>query len=338
MKGQIHAAVEGFLHNRSRERSLLQPFLHTGFDVTWANERQILRTAVTICFLRPSKELSETYGIEYEVIFAYSRYRKLEPRSLRVVDHMFSSDPAKGRVEPMWYFLVSESDDTQAWISSYLTEHKESRIIVPFVAADLIEADPTKWYVRNHLHRHFLTLDRFKYTLPLREDTYFFGRKRELGQLLDFVKRSENIGIFGLRKTGKTSTILKIKRLLEGEERHALVFIDAQSPGVRKRHWNQLLRYLSEQYLSLIDTVPTGDFNELDATEHFRESIAGTSFSLMKNGVVSLLHLTKSNGSRQALHGIRTGMTNTLTFGRLFEQYRLALQTFVLLLLASIPH
>lgn len=186
---------------------------------------------------------------------------------------MFSSDPAKGRVEPMWYFLVSESGDTRSWISSYLTEHKESRIIVPFVASELVDAASKKWFVRNRLHNHLLTLDRFKYTLPLREDTYFFGRKQELGQLLDFVKRSENIGIFGLRKTGKTSTILKIKRLLEGEERHALVFIDAQSPGVRKRRWNELLRYLSDQFLSLIGISSVGDFDELDATEHFGESV-----------------------------------------------------------------
>ena len=273
MKGKIHPAVAKFLQNRTRERQLLSSFISTGFDVTWANERIFFRTAVTICFLRPSTELSETYGIEYEVVLAYSRYPNLEPRTLRAVDHVFSSDPAKGRVEPMWYFLISESKEAENWISSYLTEHKESRIVVSFSANELIKNKSDDWYVRNHLHKHFLMLDRFKYTLPLREDTYFFGRKTELGKLLDFVKRSENVGVFGLRKTGKTSILLKIQRLLQSDDNHAVLLVDAQSPDIRKRRWNQLLEHLAKQLLHIVDTIPHGDFNELDATEHFRVAI-----------------------------------------------------------------
>ena len=181
MKGKIHPAVERFLQNRPRERRLLDSFISTGFEVTWANQRVFVRAEVTICFLRPSADLSETYGIEYEVILAYSKYPNLEPRTLRAVDHVFSSDPAKGRVEPMWYFLISESKVAENWISSYLTQHKESRIVVSFSANELINKNHDEWYVRNHLHKHFFMLDRFKYTLPLREDTYFFGRKTELG-------------------------------------------------------------------------------------------------------------------------------------------------------------
>jgi len=173
----------------------------------------------------------------------------------------------------MWYFLISEADGTNSWISSYLTEHKESRIVVSFSASDLISSASDRWFVRNNLHKHFLVLDRFKYTLPLREDTYFFGRSTEIGQLLDFVKRSENVGVFGLRKTGKTSSLLKIQRLLETEDKHAVIIVDAQSPDVRKRRWNQLLRHIAERIQKKKENMQIGDFSELDAERHFRDTI-----------------------------------------------------------------
>lgn len=271
--GVIHADANKYLHNRKRELSILRPFQESGFDVTWAKERVYGGTRISVYFLKPNHALVEAYGFEYEIVLAYSQYRLVESRTLRAVDHVFSSDPAKGRVEPMWFFLASEASDTLEWVSSYLTEHKESRIIVPFSANELAGKNENEWIVRRSLQDHFLSLDRFKYTLPLKEDTYFFGRSKEVGGLVDLCRRSENAGLFGLRKTGKTSVLLKLKRILESDVKHSFELIDAQNSSVRRRRWNQLLEYISRKLFSRESLKLELDFNELDAPDHFFESI-----------------------------------------------------------------
>lgn len=272
-KGTIDHRASGFLQQQGRIRNILRPFQEAGFDVTWANQRVYQGTQIAVCFLRPSADLCDAYGFDYEVIFVYSKYSAVEPRTLRAVDHVFSTDPAKGRVEPMLFFLVAEAQGTPQWVASYLAEHRESRIVVPFSASEIAEPSANQWTVRNQLHQHFMMLDRFKYTLPLKEDTYFFGRTGEVGQILDLLRRSENAGIFGLRKTGKTSILLRLRRLLEGEQKHAVEIFDAQEPDVRKRNWHELLEYVANILLKRIGRERTDRFTEINATKLFRETI-----------------------------------------------------------------
>jgi hypothetical protein len=269
MTGAVHDNVKPFLARKRRETDLLQPFLAAGFDVSWANTRTYERTTITVFLLKASSELAESYGFEYEVVLAYANYDTVEPRTLRAIEHVFSTDPAKGRVEPLVCFLVSEAPNADAWVSSYLLENKESRIVVPFTASSLIDATADAWTVRNQLQRHFLLLNRYKYTLPLREDTYFFGRGNELGQILDLCRRSENAAVFGLRKTGKTSLLWKLKRILEKDPKHRIEILDAQSPSLRKRRWNQALEYIIRRITRDQFDLSAHTFSDLDAADDF---------------------------------------------------------------------
>ncbi|WP_157128595.1 ATP-binding protein [Cupriavidus sp. USMAA2-4] len=269
MAGSLHDSVKSFFTTHKREAELLRPFLTAGFDVTWANVRAYQGTSVTVFLLRPSHELSESYGFEYEIVLAYSRYDAVEPRTIRAIEHVFSTDPAKGRVEPLLCFLISEADNVDEWVSSYLLENRESRIVVPFSALALEHSNADSWTVRNQLQKHFLLLDRYKYTLPLREDTYFFGRAHELGQILDFSRRSENAAIFGLRKTGKTSLLWKLQRILGKDAKHRVEVFDAQSPSLRKRRWHQALDYIARRVAGEKTTFEFPKFSELDASDDF---------------------------------------------------------------------
>ncbi|TLS17961.1 MAG: hypothetical protein FDZ72_11665 [Betaproteobacteria bacterium] len=269
MSGTIHDSVKLFIAKHKREADLLRPFLKAGFDISWANERTYQRTDITVFLLRASPELSEAYGFEYELVLAYSRYDSIEPRSIRAIEHVFTSDPAKGRVEPLLCFLISEAPDAEEWVSSYLLENRESRIVIPFLASTLADQKADAWTVRNQLQKHFLLLDRYKYTLPLREDTYFFGRTHELGQILDFSRRSENAAVFGLRKTGKTSLLWKLARILGKDTKHRVEVFDAQSPSLRKRRWHEALAYIAKRLSEAISTISFPQFSELDATDDF---------------------------------------------------------------------
>lgn len=269
MSGSIHTDAQNFFVRNPQQKILLRPFLDTGFDVTWANVRKYEGTTISVFFLSASIELSESYGFEYEIILAYSIYDAVEPRTIRAIEHVFTSDPAKGRVEPLLCFLISEADNSESWVTSYLLENRESRIVVPFSSSSLNSTSADAWTIRNQLQKHFLLLDRYKYTLPLREDTYFFGRTVELGQILDFSRRSENAAVFGLRKTGKTSLLWKLKRILEKDTRHIVKTFDAQSPAFRKRRWYEALAYIAKKINQHGSHQVIADYSELDAADDF---------------------------------------------------------------------
>src|SRR3954471_8324367 len=109
MPGEVHDSARPFLSSHRREADLLRPFLEAGFDVSWANTRTYERTTITVFLLRASPDLAESYGFEYELVLAYSRFDAVEPRTIRAIEHVFTTDPAKGRVEPLLCFLTSEA-------------------------------------------------------------------------------------------------------------------------------------------------------------------------------------------------------------------------------------
>src|SRR6266508_5506134 len=50
-------------------------------------------TTFSVYFLDPLPHTKESYGFEYEVLLAYSKYPTLEPRALQAVETILSDDP-----------------------------------------------------------------------------------------------------------------------------------------------------------------------------------------------------------------------------------------------------
>ncbi|MDX7856434.1 ATP-binding protein [Aeromonas caviae] len=238
--------MDNHLKNHPDERAIVTPFLD-GFDIMWANKRRSHNTELSIYFLSPLQHYKESYGFENEVLLAYAPYKKMEPRTLQAIEQTFSDSPAKGRVETLNYFLISDDENISDWLDSYLSSKQETRIIVSFSKDELLENKDNGWYLRNKLSNNFFGRDLFNYSLPLVEDTYFFGRQAETMEYFDAVRRSENKGIFGLRKTGKTSLLFKVKRLCESERKIHTYYIDCKQPHIRKSRWFELLEDISEQ-------------------------------------------------------------------------------------------
>ncbi len=274
MIGTIHPDAYNFFRNKRDLLNLLKPFQEFGFDVTWANERRSQNTFLTVALLKPKKHLSDIYSFEYEIVVAYSKYNKTEPRTLRAIEQIMSEDPIRGRVETLWYYLISEDENVISWIRSYLLEQKESKIIIPFIANEIRRKDD-QFLIKNRMQAHFISLDRFKHTLPLHEDTYFFGRTKEIGEILDNIRRGENVGLFGLRKTGKTSMLLKLYRLYKQDKNNICIFFDAQSPAIRKNRWFDLLKKIVTILANNFESIQleNKDYKDNNASENFENDL-----------------------------------------------------------------
>lgn len=255
-----------------KERKFLSPFLD-GFDVTWGKRTKAFNTEVSIFFLSPEDHYKESYGFENEILLIYSPFSKMEPRTLQAAEQIFSASPAKGRVETLNYFLISDADDVGIWLESYVSSRQEARIIVPFSSAELISAHGDNWFVRNRLNDYFFGRDLFNYSLPLVEDTYFFGRQSAVMEYYDAIRRCENKAIFGLRKTGKTSLLFKIKRLCESQKNTTIFYIDCKQPHVRKSRWFELLSDIAGEIGQNFRFKINFDFSENRASKSFLEVI-----------------------------------------------------------------
>ncbi len=271
--GAIRKEVrENYLCDHLDDEAILIPFLN-GFFVTWARLRKVYNTHLKVFFLSPEKHMKEAYGFENEVMLVYAPYKRMEPRTLQAVEQIFSESPAKGRVETLNYFLVSDADNVQSWLESYTSSRQESRIIVAFTRKELEQNRGNSWFIRNKLNQQFFGRDLFNYSLPLVEDTYFFGRQPLLMDFYDTIKRKENKAIFGLRKTGKTSFLFKLCRLLKAEQIAIPIYIDCKQPDIRKSRWFELLQGLANEISKNLDIKYNEEYNERNASKEFLELV-----------------------------------------------------------------
>ncbi len=274
MMGAIRREVyEQHLAQYPNEEELLKPFLD-GFYVTWARRRRAYNTELSVYFLNPEDFIQETYGFSQEILLVYSPFAKMESRTIQAAESFLTDEPGKGRVEKLNYFLISEAADVEEWISSYGAVNQEARIIVSFFAKELRGSKGDSWFVRNKLNDQMYSRDLFDYRLPLEKDTYFFGRKDVLARYYDSVKRSENRGLFGLRKTGKTSLLYKLERVIEGETTASYFYYDCQSPSIRKLRWFELLAKIIKDISAKYKVKAKGRLDEVNIADTFANLVS----------------------------------------------------------------
>lgn len=229
-----------YLLEYSDQEGMLKPFLN-GFDITYAEKKRINNTIIFVYLLKPESYLSDAFGIDKEILLAYSPYDTLQPRSIQAVNMLFEIFPFKNRVDTLNCFMISKDSSITEYAGVNSFSANQLRSIVPFVYNDLIKNGSDSWYIRNQLRNNFYDVDLFGYTLPLREETSFFGRQQIVARYIDAIKRCENRGVFGVRKTGKTSLLFKIDRIIREQQLGFVFFYDCKSPSYRKLHWNELL-------------------------------------------------------------------------------------------------
>lgn len=258
-----------FLSAHPEQECILKPFLN-GFDITYADKKTLNNTTVFAYMLKPEPYLCEAFGLDKELLMAFTPYDTLQPRAIQAVDMLFEVFPFKNRVDTLNCFVVSKDPDilSYAGITNFSEQH--SRSIVPFVYNELISSLSDQWYVRNILRKNFYDVDLFGYMLPLRDETSFFGRQQVVARYIDAIKRCENRGIFGVRKSGKTSILFKIDRIIREQHLGYVFFYDCKSPSYRKMHWNEFLGAICDNIAKRLNIKIRKEYDEINIIKSFR--------------------------------------------------------------------
>lgn len=228
-------------YNLSDKDLDIAKYFTTGFNINYGDVIKEANTEITVFILEPEDFIKEGFGIEKETILVISQYDTMEDRTIRAVEKLYGRYPFKNRVDNLCYFLVSKDENVIEWLNLHYDASTNSRIIIPLSTKEIWNNKTNQWFIRDRLRKYSFDKDLFGYTLPLQNDNSFFGRQQILGRYIDSIRRCQNRGVFGLRKTGKTSLLFKISRTLKEQKIGHVFFYDCKNPQIRKKRWNELL-------------------------------------------------------------------------------------------------
>ncbi|WP_342755911.1 hypothetical protein [Kineothrix sedimenti] len=208
------------------------------FAITFSKAGVFKTTNYVFDFLQPGQELREFYNLYNEVLLLFSPYKEFEARTLDFVDKTL--EEYDNRLDKVCVFLVSNDINIETKIRGINSINKDARIIVPFTYNEILKKGLTKNYISDKLRNYFYNRDLFALESPLKTEAYFYGRTKLVQELFDKYLLGEQSGLFGLRKTGKTSVLYSLERQIISRKGFSL-YIDCQNPGVYLCRWNELL-------------------------------------------------------------------------------------------------
>jgi len=265
---KIYQAVLDELASRPDVLLMLNTFKRD-FDVTWARTRELHGTRVIAILLKPAKHIENGFGLERELLLIHHQYSSIQPRVLQVVDKILNEDPCRGRAEPLAFMLVTAAHDAHGEVRKLLSNATNPRVIVPFEDAEC-RTTTDEFFVRNRLAEFFYSRDLFDMSRPLASDVYFFGRHSFVLSLRDLMKSGENVGLFGLRRTGKTSVLLRLQRLFAEGKDGKLLYFDLEDSGLYQLRWWELLGRIA---VELPGSKKGLVFTEANAADQFRAAL-----------------------------------------------------------------
>lgn len=258
----------------SEEEIKIINFLYSrDWFITRADNIQIAQSNYKLLLMKPSPLIKNAFNLHREIVVAFSPYESFEPRSIDAIEYL---DLQELRLEEICSILISKDKDVESKVNTILKTNEEARVIIPFSYDEILKNIEDPEYLINKLRKNFYSRDLFGIQDPLKKDLYFFGRRDLIHTLINKHLSSENSGIFGLRKTGKTSILYSIERALD-RKKSASIFIDCQT--LHLKSWNAALYFIIQELqkkyqIKKSDLKLFDDYaNEQFAADHFAEDI-----------------------------------------------------------------
>lgn len=223
------------------ERAIISMLARKYWLVTRAEKVQISRSEYKIILIKPNRDITTIFNLQREVIVVFSPYDKFMPRSIDAIEYL---DIQGLRLEEICSIIISKDPEVEDGISKVIKTNQEARVIIPFSYEEFASHKDDDEFVINRIRDKFYSRDLFDIQDPLKKDIYFFGRTDLLYNLVNKHLKNENAGVFGLRKTGKTSILYGVERALD-RKNSISVFIDCQT--LHMKSWNEALFFIVRQ-------------------------------------------------------------------------------------------
>lgn len=259
-------ALNAFFRARPKQQALADA-LDEAFDVTYGGYQ--FGQEFWLC--QPKPIAVERFGLQREVIALYSPHEKADARLLTNLENISRAPEFRHRAENVVALVIYEGrKDVLEGIAS----QSKDWVLVPFAASELNEKGNNPFLIRSKMTEIVGRFDLFGMSSPIKHDKYFYGRDALVQELMQrALVRKEHSGLFGLRKTGKTSVLFAIQRRLS--EKGAIAeYVDCQSPGIYGSRWwavlEEFARRITETAVKAGCPMPANfSFDATDAANSF---------------------------------------------------------------------
>lgn len=142
-----------------------------------------------------SKNVAEMFDAHLEIQLVYAEYEHVEPRLFELVQQSMRKN---ARLDPGLFIVASLDPD----VGRLARRRRGEFAVIDLLLGQLDNSAPE---IRQKMTDVLTSVDHFDVTAPIKEPSGFFGRRTEFEQIIAALERGQSVGIFGLRKTGKTS-------------------------------------------------------------------------------------------------------------------------------------
>lgn len=232
---------KGFL---ASERKITESFLAKEWLITRTGIVTFSHCNYHYLIAKPPKIYTDLFNLIREFVILFSPFSEFQPRTIEVIEKIHKSFPNL-RLEKVCSVIISRSPNIESELKSILLSDPEAQIFIPFSYEEFSNNLYEK-YIQDKFREYFFKRDLFAFQAELKKDLFFFGRNELVHKLVAKHKSCENSGLFGLRKTGKTSILHGVRRVLANDDMLSVI-INCQSPDFNLKNWNIALNYIIKQ-------------------------------------------------------------------------------------------
>ena len=245
--GRIVQAVRGRSEFDKSIEDILTPFTQI-FNVTYIKTNIKGNSEIVYFFLKPEQTMIDDFGFDREILCIYLSYPAILSRLFEQINSILLE--YRSRLDQMVCVIITRYDKIADQVKIFPVNNSDRICVVPFSESSLIEDDLTDTQIKKIFEKNMYKRDLFGVNSPLQTHRGFFGRDKIVLMLIDQIKNHQNSGVFGLRRIGKTSVLLALKRSINSSDIGRCIYFDCSNPAFYKKHWWDCLKILYKEILT----------------------------------------------------------------------------------------
>ncbi|MBR0425672.1 MAG: hypothetical protein IJK01_06080 [Clostridia bacterium] len=237
-------------HFNSDERDIINRLAKVFYVTSGGEQFTINRSIYRYCLVKPTDSFLHTFHLARELVVIFSDYVSFEPRTLDAASHVYDTIREKLRLDRGCHILICHDNRIEDKLVGILKDNNLTQIIIPFTYEELLSDNADALFVESRFKKYLFDVDLFAEIKPIQNDIFFFGRRDFAHDIVSKCKNGTNSGVFGLRRSGKTSLLYAVQRLLK-QQSYPTVFIPCES-DLRDLDWKTALyKVVSDLYKDL---------------------------------------------------------------------------------------
>lgn len=220
------------------------------------------------CVLWPKHDLTIMFGLDRPILcIAFFDDYSLLPLTQTISGSLSTLEKNSVSLDPRYIFLCSTSENCEKAVDtlSLLSDQPSLLVAISTEQAKLDNAG-----IKKDLFQQIGIKNYFDNADPIRSDAMFFGRQRILTNILGSLRDGQNIGLFGLRRVGKTSILYAIDRIISQRGMGTNLLISLDEPSTNQLRWFDLLQMIADR---LSGPSIRNHFSAEDASRLFKKCV-----------------------------------------------------------------